>query len=78
MLRGYPGPEVEDTVQEQEQEPTRSSPYPVRIWRFAGPALELTALLAAHQQREGLAVTAKALAVLGQSATIWFAGRERR
>ncbi|WP_146758851.1 hypothetical protein [Micromonospora noduli] len=65
-------------MQEQEQEPTRPTPYLVRAWRFAGPALEVTALMAAHQQREGLAVTAKALAVLGQSATIWFAGRERR
>ncbi|MEU5722694.1 hypothetical protein ABZ783_12825 [Micromonospora sp. NPDC047738] len=65
-------------MQEQEQEPARPIPYLVRVWRFAGPALELTALMAAHQQREGLAVAAKALAVLGQSATVWFAGRERR
>lgn len=65
-------------MQEQEQEPSRPTPYLVRIWRFAGPALELTALLAAHQQREGLAVTAKALAVLGQSATFWSAAGDRR
>lgn len=65
-------------MQEQEQEPTRPTPYLIRAWRFAGPALELVALVAAHQQREGLAVTAKALAVLGQSATVWSAGRKRR
>lgn len=64
--------------QEQEQEPTRPVAHLVRIWRFVGPVLELTALLAAYQQREGLAVTAKALAVLGQSATIRFGARERR
>ncbi|MEH0974997.1 hypothetical protein V6U77_28065 [Micromonospora sp. CPCC 205546] len=65
-------------MKEQEQEPTRPAPYLVRVWRFAGPALELVALLAAHQQREGLAVAAKALAVLGQMATVSFGRRERR
>lgn len=65
-------------MKEQEHEPTRSDPYLVRAWRFAGPALDLVALVAAHQQREGLAVTAKALAVLGQLATVSFGRRERR
>ncbi|MFI7080924.1 hypothetical protein ACIBO1_26830 [Micromonospora sp. NPDC049903] len=69
--------EVEETVKEQEHEPTRPIPYLVRVWQFAGPALELVALVAAYQQREGLAVVAKALAVLGQ-ATMLVRRRTRR
>ncbi|MEU1645327.1 hypothetical protein [Micromonospora zamorensis] len=40
--------------------------------------LELVAFVAAQQQREDLAVVAKALAVLGQMATTWVDGRRRR
>ncbi len=65
-------------VKEQELEPTRPAPQSMRSWRYVSLALELVALVAAQQQREDLAVTAKALAVLGQSAMIWFEGRRRR
>ncbi|GAB3866257.1 hypothetical protein GCM10029963_79280 [Micromonospora andamanensis] len=65
-------------MKEQVPEPTRSAPYLVRVWRFAGPTLELVAFVAAQQQRGALAVTAKALAVLGQLATVWVGSRERR
>ncbi|MFI9531508.1 hypothetical protein [Micromonospora rosaria] len=64
--------------QEREHEPTRPIPHIVRVWRIVGPVLEMVALVAAHQQREGLALAAKALAVLGQSTTVWLVGRERR
>ncbi|WP_328376040.1 hypothetical protein OHQ88_15405 [Micromonospora zamorensis] len=40
--------------------------------------LELVAFVAAQQQREDLAVVAKALAVLGQMVTTWVDGRRRR
>lgn len=40
--------------------------------------MELVALVAAHQQREVLAVRAKTLVVLGQLATVWLGSRERR
>ena len=78
MLRTIRGPGVEETVKEQEHEPTRPIPYMVRAWQFAGPALELVVLVAAYQQREGLAVAAKALAVLGQLATGLVGRRKRR
>ncbi|MFI7080920.1 hypothetical protein ACIBO1_26810 [Micromonospora sp. NPDC049903] len=42
------------------------------------PALELAALMAAYNQREGLAVAAKALAVLGHTSVNWFLGRRHR
>ncbi|MGX7670404.1 hypothetical protein [Plantactinospora sp. DSM 117369] len=43
-----------------------------------GPVLEVVALVAAHQQREGLAVLAKALAVVGQSTAFVLASYWRR
>lgn len=65
-------------VKEQEPEPTRPAPQPMRSWRHVSLTLELVALVAALQQREDLAVVAKALAVLGQLATTWVDGRRRR
>jgi hypothetical protein len=56
--------EVEDTA---EPEPPPVPPI-AKAWRYVRPGLEVAALYAAYRQYEGLAVAAKALAVLGQSA----------
>jgi hypothetical protein len=65
-------------VQEEEPEPSRTVPLVERIRRIVGPVLDVVALVAAHQQHEGLAVVAKALAVLGQSSVAIYAFRARR
>ncbi|MEU0155543.1 hypothetical protein, partial [Micromonospora fulviviridis] len=52
--------------QQPEQDPPRVTSRTERVWQIARPALELAALMAAYNQREGLAVAAKALAVLGR------------
>ncbi|MEU7935239.1 hypothetical protein [Micromonospora echinofusca] len=66
-------------MQEQQgQDPPRVTSRTERVWQIARPALELVALAAAYQQREGLAVAAKALAVLGQLTVTWFLGRGHR
>ncbi|MGI5215098.1 hypothetical protein [Plantactinospora sp. CA-290183] len=67
-------------VQEQEEvpEPPRPVPLAERIWRIVGSVLEVAALVAAHQQHEGLAVAAKALAVLGGSTVVALTSYFRR
>lgn len=65
-------------VQEEESDPSRTVPLVERIWRIVGPVLDVVALVAAHQQHEGLAVVAKALAVLGQSSVAVYGNRARR
>ncbi|MEU4472398.1 hypothetical protein [Micromonospora sp. NPDC023888] len=69
----------ESTVKEQQgQDPPRATSRTERVWQMARPALELVALAAAYQQHEGLAVAAKALAVLGQSTVTWLLARTHR
>ncbi len=66
-------------MQEQQgQDPPRVTSRTERVWQIVRPALELGALVAAYQQREGLAVVAKALAVLGQSTVTWLVARTHR
>lgn len=72
-------PERRNTVRQQpEQEPPRVTSRIERVWQVARHALELAALMAAYNQREGLAVAAKALAVLGHATVSWFLGRGHR
>ncbi|MEU0081998.1 hypothetical protein ABZY58_29200 [Micromonospora tulbaghiae] len=66
-------------MQEQQgQDPPRVTSRTERVWQIARPALDLVALMAAYQQREGLAVAAKALAVLGQSTVTWLVAKTHR
>ncbi|MFI6134031.1 hypothetical protein [Micromonospora sp. NPDC051141] len=65
-------------VKKQEPEPPGPASRSARVWPVVRSTLELAALVAAYRQREDLAVVAKVLAVLGQSATVMFSRRERR
>ncbi|MEN3308918.1 MAG: hypothetical protein V7603_5120 [Micromonosporaceae bacterium] len=59
-------------------EPPSRAKSAAQAWRVVGSTLEMAALVAAYQQHEGLAMVAKALAVLGQSAAAWLGPRLSR